>query len=154
MSIQIKIPLPFWGGGFLLLERGNTGITALEKNATLWPGLSLSHITMSSDGCSSLPQFDENGNILQLNTGSLVTMLDELRDAVIMENLAIEAALQTVTSNVAGILKLPAKGHVAMGKDADLVLIDPEFRILHLCAMGVLMIRDGRLLRKGYYEGP
>ena len=117
-------------------------------------GVSLSHITMSSDGCGSLPQFDENGDIIQLDTGSLVTMPEELRDTVKTENLPLEVALQTVTSNVAGVLKLPAKGHVEVGKDADLVLIDPEFRILHLCAMGALMIRDGQLLRKGYYEGP
>ncbi|MFO8000889.1 MAG: beta-aspartyl-peptidase [Marinilabilia sp.] len=115
-------------------------------------GVPLAHITMSSDGCGSLPQFDENGNIVQLDTGSLNTMLKELRDAVITENLDLEVALRTVTSNVAGVLKLPAKGKIAVGKDADLVLLDPEFRILHLCAMGSLMIRGGQLLRKGYYE--
>ncbi|MFW5754874.1 MAG: beta-aspartyl-peptidase [Marinilabiliaceae bacterium] len=115
-------------------------------------GVPLSHITMSSDGCGSLPQFNEDGNIVQLDTGSLVSMFDEFRDAVKTEDLPFERALQTITSNVARILKLPAKGHIAVGKDADLVLVDSEFRILHVCAMGSLMIRDGRLLRKGYYE--
>jgi beta-aspartyl-dipeptidase (metallo-type) len=112
----------------------------------------LSHITMSSDGCGSLPQFDENGNIVKLETGSLVSMFDELRDAVLTEDLALEVALQTVTSNVADILKIPSKGRIAVGKDADLVFVDADFRIIHLCAMGSLMLRDGQLLRKGYYE--
>ncbi|MDZ7774927.1 MAG: beta-aspartyl-peptidase [Bacteroidales bacterium] len=115
-------------------------------------GVPLSHITMSSDGCGSLPQFDENGNIVKLETGSLVSMSDELRDAVLTENLNLEKALQTVTSNVASILKLPAKGSIAVGKDADLVIIDSDFQIVHLCAMGSMMIRNSQLLRKGPYE--
>ena len=112
----------------------------------------LQHITMSSDGCGSLPQFEENGNIVKLETGSLVSMFDELRDAVLKENLNLEKALQTVTSNVASILKLPTKGNIAVDKDADLVIIDSDFQIIHLCAMGSLMIKNSQLLRKGPYE--
>jgi len=112
----------------------------------------LQHITMSSDGCGSLPQFEENGNIVKLETGSLASMFDELRDAVLKENLNLEKALQTVTSNVASILKLPTKGNIAVDKDADLVIIDSDFQIIHLCAMGSLMIKNSQLLRKGPYE--
>ena len=112
----------------------------------------LSHITMSSDGCGSLPEFDEKGDLVKMETGSLMSLFDELRDAVVKENLTLESALPTVTSNVADILKLPEKGRIAVGRDADLLLIDAEFRVVHLCAMGSLMLRDGQLLRKGYYE--
>lgn len=125
---------------------------AIAIRELLKAGVPLSHITMSSDGCGSLPQFDENGNIVKLETGSLVTMLDELRDAVITENLSLEEALQTVTSNVADILKLTTKGRIAVGKDADLVLINSGFRIIHLCSMGSLMLRNAQFLQKGYYE--
>jgi len=118
----------------------------------LHAGVPLSHITMSSDGCGSLPEFDEKGDLVKMETGSLMSLFDELRDAVVKENLALESALPTVTSNVADILKLPEKGRIAVGRDADLLLIDAEFRVVHLCAMGSLMLRDGQLLRKGYYE--
>jgi len=107
-------------------------------------GVPLAHITMSSDGCGSLPQFDENGSIVKLQTGSLSSMLDELRDAVLQENLNLEQALQTVTSNVASILKLPAKGNIAVGRDADLVVLDSDFQIIHLCAMGSWMIKNSQ----------
>ena len=123
---------------------------AIRELLKAW--IPLQHITMSSDGCGSLPQFDENGNIVKLETGSLVSMFDELRDAVLTENLALEVVLQTVTSNVADILKITSKGRIAVGKDADLVIIDSEFRIIHLCAMGSLMLKNGQLIRKGYYE--
>ena len=118
----------------------------------LQAGVPLSHITMSSDGCGSLPEFDEKGDLVKMETGSLMSLFDELRDAVEKENLALESALQTVTSNVADILKLPEKGRIAVGKDADLVLIDADFCIVHLCAMGSWMFRDGKHLQKGYYE--
>lgn len=118
----------------------------------LQAGVPLSNITMSSDGCGSLPEFDKKGNMVKMETGSLVSMFDELRDAVLKGNLNLEKALRTVTSNVANILKLPAKGSIAVGKDADLVVIDPEFRIIHLCARGAMMIKNNQILRKGYFE--
>ena len=112
----------------------------------------LAHITMSSDGSGSLPQFDEKGELVKLESGGLKSMMDELRDTVLEEGLKLEEALQTVTSNVAAILKLRRKGHVAPGKDADLVLVDKDFRIVHLCAMGEVMVKDGVMLKKGTYE--
>ena len=118
----------------------------------LWAGVPLSHITMSSDAGGSLPQFDAKGTLEKLETGSPASTFHELRDAVQKEGLKLETALQTVTSNVAHILKLPAKGCIALGSDADLILMDSDFQIVHLCALGSLMIREGRLLRKGFYE--
>ncbi len=115
-------------------------------------GVPPEHITMSSDGSGSLPQFDEKGKLVKLETGGLTSMMNELRDAVREEGMKLEDALPAVTSNVAAILKLNGKGHIAPGKDADLVLIDEDFRIVHMCAMGTMMVQDGKMLRKGTYE--
>ncbi len=93
-------------------------------------GVPLDHITMSSDGAGSLPQFDEKGELVKLESGGLKSMMDELRDCVLEERLPLEKALQPVTANVADILKLRGKGRVAPGKDADLVLVDKDFRII------------------------
>lgn len=115
-------------------------------------GVPLGHITMSSDGSGSLPRFDEKGKLVKLETGGLTTMMDELRDTVKEEGLKPEEALQPVTSNVASILKLNHKGHVAPGMDADLVIVDDDFQIVHMCAMGAMMVKDRKMLRKGTYE--
>lgn len=125
----------------------STGIAELLK-----AGVPLEHITMSSDGCGSLPSFNDKGKLIQLESGTLQSMFDELRDAVQTEGLPLEEAVKTVTSNVADILKLPSKGRIAEGKDADLVFLDEDFRIVHLCAMGSLMVRDDKMLRRGSYE--
>jgi len=126
----------------------SAAVTALLK-----AGVPLSHITMSSDGFGSLPLFDEQGNLVRLETGSLKSMFNEMTDCVQKEGLPLETAIRTVSTNVADILKLQNKGRIALGKDADLVLIDHDFNIVHLVAMGALMIRNGELLRRGAYEG-
>lgn len=115
-------------------------------------GVPLGHITMSSDGMGSLPHFDEKGQLVQLEMGQPKSVFCEMRDAVIQEKIPLGQALQVVTSNVADILWLKNKGRIAPGKDADLVLIDREFRIVHLTALGQLMVHDRKVLKKGSYE--
>ena len=38
------------------------------------------------------------------------------------------------------------------GKDADMALIDDDFNVRHLIAMGQFMIKDGKMIKKGSYE--
>lgn len=125
----------------------STGIAELLR-----AGVPEEHITLSSDGCGSLPQFDEQGKLVKLETGTLKSMFDELNDAVTKEDIPLETALKTVTSNVAAILKLEKKGRIATGMDADLVIVDDAFNIIHLCAMGKLLVKNGKTLRHGSYE--
>jgi beta-aspartyl-dipeptidase (metallo-type) len=115
-------------------------------------GVPLEHITMTSDGCGSLPQFDDKGNLIQLEMGYPKSIFDEMRDTVLQEKIPLENALKVVTSNVADILWLKNKGRIAKGKDADMVLINNNFQIIHLIAMGQQMISNGKMLKKGSYE--
>ncbi|MDR4987889.1 MAG: beta-aspartyl-peptidase [Bacteroidales bacterium] len=115
-------------------------------------GVPPAHITMSSDGFGSLPQFDENGNLVQLETGHPKSVFEEMRDAIVQEGLPAETAIATVTENVARILRLPGKGRIATGMDADLLIIDKDFTIVHMCAMGSMMIKNKNMLKKGAYE--
>lgn len=115
-------------------------------------GVPLEHITLSSDGCGSLPDFDERGNLVRLATGQPRSIMTELFDTVRQEGLPLERALKVVTSNVADVYKLRRKGRVAAGMDADVVLLDADDQIRHVVARGSLMVRDGAKLRKGTFE--
>ncbi|TVQ88913.1 MAG: beta-aspartyl-peptidase [Bacteroidetes bacterium] len=115
-------------------------------------GVPLEHITMTSDACGSLPDFDENGKLRRLEMGHPKSIFDEMVDTVVLEKMNLQDALKVVTSNVADILWLKNKGYVAPGKDADAVLINEKYEIIHLTAMGTLMIEDGKMLKKGSYE--
>jgi beta-aspartyl-dipeptidase (metallo-type) len=115
-------------------------------------GVPLEHITMTSDGCGSLPQFDPAGNLVRLVSGAPKTILDEMRDLWLREKFPLEKALMPVTANPASILKLPGKGRIALGCDADLLVMDREGRMVHLLAKGRFMALDGKLTRRGTFE--
>jgi len=115
-------------------------------------GVPLEHITFTSDGNGSLPLFDEQGKLIKVDMGYPSSIFTELRDAVLQENMNLETAVKVVTSNVADILKLNAKGRVVAGKDADLVVIDADFGISDVIARGQLFTHNYKRLRKGMYE--
>jgi beta-aspartyl-dipeptidase (metallo-type) len=103
-------------------------------------GVSLSHITFTSDACGSLPGFDpETGKLVKLEMGLPSSNLREVRDAVEVEGIPLEQALQPVTSSPADILRLKNKGYIREGFDADLLLLDRNFCIVKLMANGKMM---------------
>ena len=110
------------------------------------------HITMTSDGCGSLPDFDEDGKLRKMEMGLPRSVFDEMADTVREEKLKLEQVLPLVSSNVADILWLKNKGRIMPGMDADMLLIDKDFSIRHLVANGRLMVREGQQLLKGSYE--
>lgn len=116
-------------------------------------GVPSGHITFTSDACGSLPGFDPvSGELIRLESGLPSSNLRELRDAVADEKISLETALQVLTSNPARILKLKQKGKIAPGMDADLLLLDKNFEIHSVFAMGILLLENYILLKKGAYE--
>jgi beta-aspartyl-dipeptidase (metallo-type) len=115
-------------------------------------GVPANHITFSSDSCGSLPGFDEQGRLVKLEMGLPASNLKELADSVLIEKIPLEISLKVLTSNVASILKLPGKGFISTGMDADLLFLNPEMKIVHLLALGKWAVRDGLVVKKGTYE--
>jgi len=115
-------------------------------------GVPVTNITFSSDSCGSLPGFDEQGRLVKLEMGLPSSNLRELADAVLNEKLQLETAVRVLTSNPATILKLPGKGFISKGMDADLVFLNKGMELVNLISMGKWVIRDGNLLKKGAYE--
>lgn len=115
-------------------------------------GVPADHITFSSDSCGSLPGFDEEGRLVKLEMGLPTSNLKELADSVMIEKIPLEISLKVLTSNVASILKLPGKGYISKGMDADLLFLDSGMQIVHLLAMGKWAVRDGIVVKKGTYE--
>lgn len=115
-------------------------------------GVPLDHITMTSDACGSLPDFDKNGNLIKMLTGSPQSLFDEMMDLVTIEGLPLSEAVRVVTSNIADILKLQGKGRIAPGKDGDAVLLDKDNAIQYLTANGTLMIQEGEIIHPLNFE--
>lgn len=110
-------------------------------------------ITFSTDGHASLPHFDAEGRLESLKVGSMNAMLDEFRDAVLVEKIDLSTALKAVTANPARVLKLGHKGHIAPGMDADLLLLNKDDLTLHsVMARGDWCLMNGELTKTGTFE--
>lgn len=116
-------------------------------------GVPIEQITFTSDAQGSLPDFDENGVLRGMKVGSVQSLYQEVKDAMVNERIPIEVAIQVITSNPARILKLQNKGKIANGFDADLVIINKNnFEIETVISKGKIMYKDGKLLVKGTFE--
>jgi len=103
-------------------------------------GVPIHHITFTSDACGSLPGFDpETGKLIKIEMGLPDSILREIKEAVTEDGVPLELALQVATSNPADILKLAGKGYIKEGSDADILVMDTDFHIIHLMANGKMV---------------
>ena len=65
----------------------------------------------------------------------------------------LERILPAFTANVARLLLLPRKGHIASGADADLVVLDASGGIRDVMVRGQWHVRSGHAIRRGTFEG-
>ncbi len=112
---------------------------AIALKQLLEAGVPIDHITFTSDGCGSLPSFDAEGKLVKIDMGLPSSILREIKEAVMIDKIPLETAIQVATSSPAGILKLAAKGHIREGYDADLLILDDHFNIIYLMAMGKII---------------
>lgn len=116
-------------------------------------GVDPDRITFTSDGQGSLPDWDRSGRLQGISVGRVTSLFQAVRQAVLEEGIPLETALRVITANPARILKLRAKGRLAPGLDADLVLLDPtDLEIRTVIAKGRLLMKSGRLLAKGMFQ--
>ena len=108
-------------------------------------------VTVSSDAGGCLPCFDEQGRVCSMDVGHSGALVDTLRE-LLARGIALQDALPAFTSNVAGLLRLPGKGRIAVGADADLVALDATGAVTDVFAGGQLQLRDGAVQRRGTFE--
>ncbi len=85
-------------------------------------------VTWSTDAQGSLPRWDPvTGKAVGLKVGSAHSLLEEVRLAVLEEDLDLSQVLPVATTNPSARLGLSDfKGRVAVGYDADLLLLSPD----------------------------
>ena len=134
------------------LEEGElTASEALKKIVDM--NLPISHITFSSDGNGSMPNFNEKRELIGLKICNVKSLYGEVKKAILNKGIPIEIALSTITSNVAKILKLEDKGEIKAGKTADFVLVNKEsLDIEDVYAKGMQVVKDKIPIKKGMFE--
>ncbi len=114
-------------------------------------GLAPERITVSSDGGGCLPTFDADGRITHMGVGQPTLLLETLR-ALLARGLPLEHALPPFTTNPAQLLRLPTKGHLSVGADADLVVLDGEGGVRDVMARGRFLVRAAEPIAHGPFE--
>jgi beta-aspartyl-dipeptidase (metallo-type) len=117
----------------------------------LGAGLPPERITVSSDGGGCLPVFDGDGRVTDMDVGSPGALAAALK-SLLDRGQALERVLPAFTSNPADLLRLPDKGRVEAGGDADLVVLNPDGDVTDVMAMGRWHVVEGRAVLHGTFE--
>lgn len=134
-------------------ENSNVYKSSEAVKIALAEGVNIDNITMSSDGNGSMPIFDEDGNNIGVGVASQISILNEFRDMVQQEGIAITDAIKIITSNVAKFTKLyPRKGTVTKNSDADILVLDKDLQLQHVWARGTHMVENGKPIVFGTFE--
>lgn len=108
-------------------------------------------ITVSSDAGGCLPRFGADGRVARWGVGTPSALSAALSE-LLGQGWPLEHVLPAFTSNVAGLLRLPGKGRIEVGADADLVVLDDAHHVRHVLALGRWHVRDGKALLRGTFE--
>lgn len=115
--------------------------------------INLSGVCASSDSNGSIPSFDSEGNFVKISVGSPHALYRDVKQAINDEVVSFEEAISIITRNPAKALKLyPNKGALKENSDADIVLLDHKLEINTVIAKGQVMVRQGNVMVKGYFE--
>ncbi|BEU04096.1 isoaspartyl dipeptidase [Agarivorans sp. OAG1] len=89
-------------------------------------GLDWQRVSFSSDANASLPLFDDAGELVGMQAGKLESLYLAAKEAVQSYQVPLDIALSVISRNPAKILGLRNKGQLAVGFDADLVVLDQQ----------------------------
>jgi beta-aspartyl-dipeptidase (metallo-type) len=112
----------------------------------------LGRVTVSSDSNGSLPVFNEKGELVGLTIARQDTLPSTFRSLIQRKILTLEEAATLFATNPASFYKLGQKGRVAEAKDADLLLLDSDFKVRGVYCRGAEMMSEGRLLARGTFS--
>jgi beta-aspartyl-dipeptidase (metallo-type) len=130
-------------------EDGWSAVAALTRY--LAAGLPPERVTVSSDGGGCLPVFDRDGRVVEMDVGRPASLIETLAGLVECGQ-PLERVLPPFTSNPARLLRLTRKGHLGIGADADLVVLDGRGGAAEVMARGRWHVREGRAVARGTFE--
>ncbi|HYP05363.1 MAG TPA: amidohydrolase family protein [Bryobacteraceae bacterium] len=119
-------------------------------------GVTVDMDTVDLDAAKWLPCFlDAGGNPERLTfssdaaVNSPASLWSELRNCIQQQIIDLPRALSFVTINTARVLRLPLKGRIEVGCDADLLIMDKQsMQIRDVIALGTPLLRAGELQKE------
>jgi beta-aspartyl-dipeptidase (metallo-type) len=114
-------------------------------------GLPRERLTASTDGGGCLPVLDGEKRIVAMDVGD-PAMLARTLQKLLERGRELEDVLPIFTSNPARLFRLQDKGRIAVGADADLVVLDNAGAVRDVMARGRWHVRAGKPIVRGMFE--
>lgn len=108
-------------------------------------------LTMSSDANGSVPVW-KNGECIEIKAHTMNGLHEIVKELVINHKFNLNEAIKILTKNPANALKLQQKGEIKEGKDADIIVLDKNYDINYVLALGRIVVADNKIIKKGMYE--
>lgn len=123
-------------GGYIDFTAGNA-----EKTAKILAGVleraPYDRVTLSSDSNGSMPIWNEKKELIGMGVGKITILYDTIRYLITEMGMEVPKAAGLITANVAKALEMyPKKGCLAPGSDADITILDSDYRIDSVMAGG------------------
>jgi beta-aspartyl-dipeptidase (metallo-type) len=134
------------------VDEGDPALTAEEAlGRYLDAELPRERITASSDSGGCLPSFDAEGSLTHMDVGQASSLSGTLA-SLLRGGRSLESVLPAFTSNPAHHLRLPGKGTLEAGSDADLVVLGDDHTPRSVMAAGRWHLLDGDVVRRSPFE--
>ncbi|MDX1392030.1 MAG: beta-aspartyl-peptidase [Rheinheimera sp.] len=134
------------------LQHGEVAAAAALAEALQF-GIKPMQLTLSSDGNASLPVYNNDGDLLGLQVGSVRSLYQAARDAVLKHQVSLADAICSITAAPASVLGLARKGRLIANLDADIVLLRrDDLGIDRVFAKGRPLVAAGKALVTGTFE--
>lgn len=150
VELAVAHKLPIDVTAFPADDEGLDAPTAIAR-CLATPAFPAHRLTCSSDGAGCLPVFDADGQLIELDIGRPATLHAALT-ALLADGHPLEQVLPVFTANVAQQLRLAGKGRIAVGADADLVILDENGAIHDVMARGRWLVRARTPMMVGMFE--
>lgn len=129
-------------------KRGFTNAQAVQMMRD--KGVDLSKITFSTDGNGVSTLF----GIEQIERFPLKLLHQSVVETARLDGMSVSQAVSFATSNTAESLGLKGKGRIAVGMDADLVVLDKQtLNIKDVISRGLLVVENGERVNRGRLDG-
>lgn len=113
-------------------------------------GIAEENIAISTDAQGSMPMFDAQGNMVGIGVAEQDGLLTVIREQV-AAGVDLSLALKPVSQTVAQWLKLPGKGQIKVGYDADFIVLDDDLSLQQTWAKGKQVYADGQALIRNMF---
>jgi beta-aspartyl-dipeptidase (metallo-type) len=114
-------------------------------------GAPANRVTVSSDGGGCLPVFNDVGEMLHMDIGRPMSLIETLQ-TLLDGGSALAQVLPAFTSNVADILRLHDRGRIRDGDAADLIVLNDKNEISDVMIAGIWHVQAGAQQVFGQFE--